>query len=320
MIVGTICMSHSPLIETNTAPFDKEEAFRNAIEQAASLVRDIKPELTIIFFPDHMNGFFYNLMPAFAVGICARSIGDFGTIPGDLNIPEDKALDCATACLSDGVDVSVSYDMTMDHGGVQPIELLSKFYTLSPCIPVFINCAMAPRPTMTRVKALGKAVTDWAERQPERILVIGSGGLSHDPPLPALGNSSALIRKRLIEGKPLSHAERMKRQHQVLSEGMLLAAGKSELKPINESWDRDVLAALTVLDFSVLEGLSDEEITQKAGRGAHEMRTWFAALSGVSGAGEYQKRVSFYEPVHEWITGMGILAWEHIKPANDQSV
>jgi 2,3-dihydroxyphenylpropionate 1,2-dioxygenase len=49
-------------------------------------------------------------------------------------------------------------------------------------------------------------------------------------------------------------------------------------------------------------GLGDEGLEQRAGSGGHEIRTW---LIGVTAAGRPLLWTS-YEPVPQWITGMGI--------------
>ena len=51
-----------------------------------------------------------------------------------------------------------------------------------------------------------------------------------------------------------------------------------------------------------MTGLGDEGLEQRAGSGGHEIRTW---LIGVTAAARPLLWTS-YEPVPEWITGMGI--------------
>ena len=51
-----------------------------------------------------------------------------------------------------------------------------------------------------------------------------------------------------------------------------------------------------------MTGLGDEGLEQRAGSGGHEIRTW---LIGVTAADRPLLWTS-YEPVPEWITGMGI--------------
>jgi 2,3-dihydroxyphenylpropionate 1,2-dioxygenase len=307
MITGVVCMSHSPLLDRNRTDAGCEARFNAAIRSAEEFTATGEPELTVVFFPDHLSGFFYNMMPSFCVGAAGSSIGDYGTAPGQLDIPEDIAMDCAAACIADGIDVAVSLKMSVDHGAVQPIEMLSTQHALTRIIPIFINCAAAPRPTFDRVRALGRAVGGWAEARPERILFVASGGLSHDPPLPSLKGATPEVRDRLVNGGALTHKDRVSRQNRVLGEGVNFVAGTSKLRPLNPEWDRSFLDALVSGDLASLDHLEDEEITTTAGRGGHEVRSWVAALAAIQTRAPYKADVLFYAPIPEWITGMGIL-------------
>jgi len=307
MITGVVCMSHSPLLDRNRTDAECEAKYFAAVGLAQEFTVMGEPELAVVFFPDHLTGFFYSLMPSFCVGAAGTSIGDFGTAPGQLDIPEEVAMDCAASCIADGVDVAVSLKMTVDHGAVQPIEMLSAQPTLTRIVPIFINCAAAPRPTFDRVRALGRAVGRWADARSERILLIASGGLSHDPPLPSLKGASPDARQRLVNGGVPTHADRVLRQHRVLGEGAKFVAGTSQLRALNPEWDKSFLDAVVAGNLSWLDGLDDEDITAIAGRGAHEVRSWIAALAAIQIRAAYKADVLLYAPVPEWITGMGIL-------------
>src|SRR5689334_20694794 len=104
MIAGCICLSHSPLKDKNRPDPAAEARFAAALKTAAEFVAEKKPDLTIIFYPDHLNGFFYQLLPSFCIGLEGSSIGDYGTAAGKLDIPEDRASDLAHAVLAAGVD------------------------------------------------------------------------------------------------------------------------------------------------------------------------------------------------------------------------
>ncbi len=95
--------------------------------------------------------------------------------------------------LDEGVDVcTYSYSMQADHGVTQPLHFLCEGkLDRYPTIPIFINGAAAPMPTTKRTIALGRAVGQYIkslnlENEP-RVLVLGTGGLSHDPPTPQMG-------------------------------------------------------------------------------------------------------------------------------------
>ena len=307
MITAAVCMSHSPLMDRNRAPTEQETGWSQAIHSASTFVESGEPDLAVVFFPDHLNGFLYDLMPSFCVGVAGTAIGDFGTVPGTLDIPEAIAADCAAHCVTQGIDVAVSYNMKVDHGGVQPLEMLAAHKALTRIIPIFVNCAAPPRPTFDRVRALGRAVGEWARTRSERILIVGSGGLSHDPPLPSVATATGAAGARLREGGALSYADRLTRQTRVLATGATFSSGTSKLRALNPEWDRKVMTEFAAGNLRVLDGSGDDAITAEAGCGSHELRCWIAALSAVAGEGSYDAKPLFYAPINEWITGMGVL-------------
>lgn len=305
MIVGAMCLSHSPLKDQNRPDPAVEAQFDDAVSRAARLIAEQRPDITIVFYPDHINGFFYGLLPSFCIAVEATSIGDYGTAAGRLDVPESRAADLARAVLAAGVDAAVSYDMQVDHGAMQPIEWLSEHYPLTRLIPIFVNCAAPPLPTFDRARALGRAVGQWAREAPERVLIVGSGGLSHDPPMPDLAQATPEMRQRLISGAPLDHAARFKRQNRARSEGNNMVAGTSSLLRADPDWDRKLLDAFAAGDLSVLDDWSNAAISQTGGRGGHETRAWVAALSALGDG--YRATELFYAAIDEWITGMGVL-------------
>lgn len=309
MIVGSVCMSHSPILDKVRAPEETEAAFNDALERVRDKIFALKPDLAIVFYPDHLNGFFYDLLPSFCVGIEARSVGDFGSAAGQLPVPVPLAEDLARSIISDGVDVAVSYKMVVDHGAVQPLELLATRHDLPPFIPIFINSAAAPRPGFERVRALGEAVGRWAAARPERILVIGSGGLSHDPPIPSLAGAAPEVRNMLINGQgDMTFSQRFARSNRVFGEGYKAAKGLSQLRPLNAEWDQMLLDAFVSDNLNVLDGSDDDVLTETGGRGGHEVRTWFATLAAQKVQGPYNATVDFYQPIEHWLTGMGVLS------------
>jgi 2,3-dihydroxyphenylpropionate 1,2-dioxygenase len=305
MIIGAVCLSHSPLMDRNRAPADVEADWSDAVRQAASFIADGSADLVVVFYPDHLNGFLYDLMPCFCIGAGGNSLGDFGTIPGMLDIPERLAANCASHCIAQGIDTALSYNMQVDHGGAQPLEMLCVEGRPAPFIPIFINCAAPPRPTFQRARALGRAVGEWARSRSERIVLIGSGGLSHDPPLPSVATAVGESGRRLRGGGALSHADRLERQHRVHSEGMRSSTGECSFRPLNPDWDRQILADFASGNLDTIDALSDDAITATGGSGAHELRCWVAALSALGD--HYTADELFYAPVDQWITGMGVL-------------
>ena len=318
MAVKLICASHSPLMEfASPQEQRKEQVVRDTFAKLAAEVKAYDPTLIITFGPDHFNGFFYDLMPSFCVGIRATAAGDwdYGKEHPELNVPEATALQLVHRVLDEGVDVAYSYRMQADHGVTQPLHFLCDGQlNRYPTIPIFINGAAAPMPTTKRTLALGRAVGQFIQSlnlENERVLILGTGGLSHDPPTPQMGSVPAEVEEFLICGRNPTAESRNNRQAKIIAVGQKLAAGDMSVAvPLNSEWDRALLETLAKADFAAIEAMTEADIRRDGGRGGQEVRSWMAAFAALHALGEYQMTTHCYEAISEWIAGFGIVSAE----------
>lgn len=318
MAVKLICASHSPLMEfASPQRAEQETNVRAAFEKMAAEVKAFDPTLIITFGPDHFNGFFYDLMPSFCVGIRATAAGDwnYGAENNKINVPEETALHLVRRVLDEGVDVAYSYRMQADHGVTQPLHFLCDGQLdRYPTIPVFINGAAAPMPTTKRTVALGRAIGQFIKSlnlENERVLILGTGGLSHDPPTPQMGSVPPEVEEFLIAGRNPSTEARHARQAKIIAVGQKLAAGDTSVAvPLNAAWDIALLETFKNADFAAIETMTEAEIRRDGGRGGQEVRSWIAAFAALSELGEYQMTTQVYEAISEWIAGFGIVSAE----------
>lgn len=318
MAVKLICASHSPLMEFATPQEQrKEQIVRDTFAQLSAEVKAYDPTLIITFGPDHFNGFFYDLMPSFCVGIRATAAGDwdYGKDNDKMNVPEDTAIALVRRVLDEGVDVAYSYRMQADHGVTQPLHFLCDGQLdRYPTIPIFINGAAAPMPTTKRTIALGRAVGQFIQSlnlENERVLILGTGGLSHDPPTPQMGAVPPEVEEFLICGRNPSAESRNNRQAKIIAVGQKLAAGdQSVAVPLNPEWDRALLEILAKADFAALEAMTEADIRRDGGRGGQEVRSWIAAFAALHEIGDYEMTTHCYEDISEWIAGFGIVSAE----------
>ena len=185
------CLSHSPLVGYVDPAQAVLDEVNGVIASARARIAAFEPELVVLFAPDHYNGFFYDVMPPFCLGVGATAIGDFGSAAGELPVPTDLAEACAHAVMKSGIDLAVSYNMQVDHGFAQPLEFLLGGLDKVPVLPVFINGVATPLPGFQRTRMLGEAIGRFASSLNKRVLFLGSGGLSHQPPEPK--NSTRLF-------------------------------------------------------------------------------------------------------------------------------
>ncbi|MFA5702829.1 MAG: 3-carboxyethylcatechol 2,3-dioxygenase [Advenella sp.] len=307
MSVKLICVAHTPMMDHCSPADNIEQEARAAFAKLADEVDAYNPDLIVVFAPDHFNGFFYDLMPAFNIGIRAAAAGDWDIGQGPLNIPEDKALALTEDVLAQGIDVAYSYRMQADHGFTQPLMLLCNSLTKYPVIPIFVNGAAKPLPSCKRAIDLGKAVGKHLSKSDQRILLIGSGGLSHDPPTPQMGSVPPEVEEFLIAGRNPTPEARNKRQANVVATGQALAKGEGPSIPLNPEWDMALMEQFKNADFERIAAYTNEEIQRDGGKGGQEVRSWMAAFAALSAFGPYDAEIVYYYPIKEWIAGMGMM-------------
>lgn len=299
-------MSHSPLLNLPGPPQNLLDEVDAAIAQAREFVCEYDPELVVIFSPDHYNGFFYRVMPQFCIGMQANGVGDYGTHAGPLDVASEVAEDCARAVLAEGVDLAVSTSMDVDHGTVQPLEKLLGTATSRPLVPIFINAIAAPLGPMRRCRALGTAVGNFLATLDKRVLVIGSGGLSHSPPVPTLATAAPAVLQRIVHGQPMSPEQRQARQTQVIEAARSFAGGDSDLQPLNPAWDHRFLDIIDSGHLADFDQWSNQFVTSEGGSSAHEVRTWVAAFAALATVGPYQTTARYYKQAAALIAGFAI--------------
>ncbi|MFJ1709603.1 3-carboxyethylcatechol 2,3-dioxygenase [Kitasatospora sp. NPDC088346] len=306
MTVAAVGLSHSPLIGKNDPAPETLAAVEEAVEGARSFVRAFNPDLVVLYAPDHYNGFFYKEMPPFCLATEASAVGDFGSAAGPLSVDTEAARALARGVLDRGVDLTVSARMTVDHGFVQPLEVLFGGIDKVPVVPVFVNGVATPLGPVSRIRALGTAIGQAAAELDRRVLFLGSGGLSHDPPVPVLNGAPPRVADALIEGHPPTPEQRARGEERVIQAGRDYAAGSTRMIPINPAWDNHVLDTLESRRLADVDSWSVEWMAAEGGGSAHEVRTWIAAFASLAATGDYRMTSHFYAPIPEWIAGFAV--------------
>ncbi|WP_349572999.1 3-carboxyethylcatechol 2,3-dioxygenase [Azotobacter salinestris] len=310
MTIKLKCLSHTPLRGLNDPGADVVAEVDAVLAKSRAEVEAFDPELIVIFAPDHYNGLFYDLMPPFVIATAAESVADYQTLPGPLSIPRELALDMARFILDSDVDIALSHRLQVDHGCTQTLEELTGSLTRYPVIPIIINSVAPPFGPYRRIRKLGEAVGRFIATLDKRVLVLGTGGLSHEPPVPLLSDAPEEIAEFLIAGRNPTPEARAARQARTIAAGKIYGTAESPQTPLNTDWD---LAFIDLLVQGRLEEVDDfriEEISRAAGRSIHEIRTWVAAFAALATTGAYRARQDYYRPINEWIAGYGVVSAE----------
>ncbi len=303
-------MSHTPLMGLNPVAAPVEQALQAAIAAAREQVRAFAPELVVLVAPDHYNGFFNELMPPFCIGTVARSVGDYLSPAGDLNVDADAALALATRLMDEDFDLAVSRRMVVDHGFAQALQLMWGNLDTPPVLPIFVNAVAQPGiPRLRRCRQLGEAIGRFLDNLPRRTLLIGSGGLSHEPPVPTLSHPDAAVRERITFRNEPTPADRDAKTQRVMAAGRALAAGDGAIKPLNPLWDRRWMDALAAggAALDALCAMSEDSIERDAGLSAHESKSWLVARSALPTGQALECALRHYQAIPEWIAGFGVM-------------
>jgi 2,3-dihydroxyphenylpropionate 1,2-dioxygenase len=84
------------------------------------------------------------------------------------------------------VDVAYAEEWKFDHGIMVPLNFLTPRFDL-PVIPANINCQGPPLTPLSRAYEFGRAIRAACDAAPERIALMGTGGISHWPATPNSG-------------------------------------------------------------------------------------------------------------------------------------
>jgi 2,3-dihydroxyphenylpropionate 1,2-dioxygenase len=276
-------------------------AYRNAAQTLADEIRAARPDVLVIFAQDHFRTVFYNNMPAFLIGVGdVTRWGDWRGTQGPLNTDVELARHIARGLFAHDFEPALSYDIRVDHGTAQVLELFGM--TDIPIIPILVNAAAPPLPSPARCHAFGEAVRaavqDFAPAR--RVAVIGSGGLSHSPLSVSIETEqNPQAREFFIHGRAAPGVTEDDRIKGILGRLDVLA------NAINPEWDRMILGRLEAGEARALAAeLDTESIKAVGGNGGQELRSWLAML-GAAQADVVS--TLFYEPVPFLVTGMGAI-------------
>ena len=315
MTVALVCASHSPLIVCYARPPDAHDDVENAFVQTAAAIRDFDPELVIVFGPDHYNGFFLKLMPSFCVGLACRSVADIGGTPGAFKVPEATATALVEALHQDGVDIAVSRQMIVDHGFSQPMQKVLGGVETYPVVPVFINAMTPPYVPFKRSRLMGEAIGRFLAGLDKRVLILGSGGMSHNPTryYPPIGEGPADVADYQLAGADggaldtQAWLDRLETMH--IEGAQMLVSGKRTKKDIrlNPETDRRFLDLVTSGDLEAFDGWQPAELLETAGIGFLELHTWIAACAAHRQAGGGTPSEKIYAETLEYGIGFGMI-------------
>lgn len=189
-IVGILNTSHVPAIGKAIHQNLQQDPYWKPFFDGFPPIREwldrVKPDIVVSCFNDHGLNFFLDKQPTFAIGAAPeyRSEDEGWGIPTMPSFPgaEDLSWHIRDRLIRDDFDMVTCQEMLVDHAFTLPMALMwpeQKWPVKS--VPICVNTVLFPLPSTRRCYKLGEAIGRAIAAFPEdaKVLVIGSGGLSH---------------------------------------------------------------------------------------------------------------------------------------------
>jgi len=211
-IVAGVGTSHTPAIGAAVDNGKTEQPYWlplfKGYQPAKRWIAELKPDVVIMVYNDHVNAFDFKIVPTFALG-CAEEfpIADEGWGPRPVPVVKgypELAAHLVQSLVLDEFDMTICNEMQVDHGLTVPLTLLYGTPQAWPCrvIPLAVNVIQYPAPTGHRCYRLGEAIRRAVERWDEdlKVVIFGTGGMSHQIQGPRAGLTNPAFDKAFLDG------------------------------------------------------------------------------------------------------------------------
>jgi len=203
-IVGGFCVPHDPLITgaPDAPPPGEAGKVLKAFERVRDGIRALDADTVIVIGDDHCAMFAPNCHPQIVIGV-----GDLeGPIEPWLRI-ERRAVQNNTPLaehimnfgFDHGFDWAVAKSLSLDHSTMVPIHLAVPAGVR--CIPVYISSGMTPLIQGKRCRQLGEMIAQAVAAWPggERVVMLGTGGISHWVGMADMGKINVEFDRRVLD-------------------------------------------------------------------------------------------------------------------------
>ena len=194
-IVGGFIMPHEPgIFYTPRDKWSEAQArVRGHYDHVAARIGELGATTVVVVGADHYVLFGPGCLPSYLIGI-GDVTGPYERYPdmpqGRIPNNEALAMHIVQHGRSAGFDWAVAKSLRVDHSIGVPARLCAlPNPTVRAVVPVYLASGVQPLLPMARALALGGAIRAAVEAWPEdeRVVVIGSGGISHWVGLPEMG-------------------------------------------------------------------------------------------------------------------------------------
>jgi aromatic ring-opening dioxygenase catalytic subunit (LigB family) len=182
--------------------FEQQTKLRADAEAAfGALRKDLeaaRPDVLIVVANDQFVNFFWNNIPSFFVTIGDEVKGQFTRHKFHYKNDKDLGKAIVRAGMEQGIDFSYGEYIELQHTQVVPLYFLSREAKI-PILPVYVNTWVDPAPSPRRCYQVGELIRKVADASNQRVAMLATGGLSHFPGSPRIGEIDERFDHELLQ-------------------------------------------------------------------------------------------------------------------------
>ncbi len=194
--------SMAPQGSTSRPSVPQQKKLRNDAEEAFAVLRaDLeraKPDVLIVVANDQFVNFFWNNIPTFFVTVAEEVKGQFTRHKFHYQNHRDLGRAIVRGGMERGIDLSFGEHVELQHTQTVPLHFLLPEPKI-PILPIFVNTWVDPAPTPRRCYQVGELIRAVVEERQERVAILATGGLSHFPGSPRIGEIDTQFDHKLLE-------------------------------------------------------------------------------------------------------------------------
>jgi aromatic ring-opening dioxygenase catalytic subunit (LigB family) len=194
--------SMAPQGSSNRPTFEQQKKLRRDAEAAFAVLRaDLEasePDVLIVVANDQFVNFFWNNIPTFFVTIGDEVKGQFTRHKFHYRNHKELGKAIVRAGMDKGMDFSYGERIELQHTQNVPLYFLLREPKV-PILPFYVNTWVDPAPSPRRCYQVGELIREVADNTQERVAILATGGLSHFPGSPRIGEIDERFDHKLLE-------------------------------------------------------------------------------------------------------------------------
>ena len=194
--------SMAPQGSTNRPTLEQQKKLRADAEAAFGVLRadmeQAKPDVLIVVANDQFVNFFWNNIPSFFVTVGDEAKGKFTRHNFHYRNHKELGKAIVRAGMDKGIDFSYGEHIELQHTQNVPLFFLLPEPKI-PILPIYVNTWVDPAPSPRRCYQVGELIREVAGNANERVAILATGGLSHFPGSPRIGQIDESFDHKLLE-------------------------------------------------------------------------------------------------------------------------